>query len=523
MRTEIVNLNSRGEGNDVVLGLAEEIAEHYSLEQKKALHLRLLTEEMIELVKSLAGDFESAVYMESNKNECELNFKVKTIMDEEKRKKILLSTDNLSGETIISEKVRTILETGPYLYKKGESIEEEGIIKAEADVINEIGDDISEKKDEAYVWSLQSYAMSSFYDEENNINPEKWKEVRRSIIANIADDVRIYIFKDIVQVIAVYKYDEQDRNDLPIDPQFDPLKKIPVAGSVAQVKMVQLLFKNLPKKEASTEELAVTRIKIPSAAAPKGYVRTLIYEPKEVRDDDNSQCVLFIHGGAMVMPALPYHYRLARKMAKEARCRVIMPDYHLGPKYTPPIQYNEIFDVYTYMLENAKELKISTDSIAVAGDSAGGTLAVALCLMARDRGVKMPLAQLLFYPSLDSRLESDSMKKYTSVPVCNATAIKEYYKMCRPKGEEANSILSSPVEAQSLSGLPDAYVETAEFDALHDDGVLYANRLRDEGGNVVLNETKGTVHAFDMAKSSKILADAMSQRIMFLRRVFGMA
>ena len=132
----------------------------------------------------------------------------------------------------------------------------------------------------------------------------------------------------------------------------------------------------------------------------------------------------------------------------------------------------------------------------------------------------MPSGQLLLYPSLDARLESRSMKLYTDVPVCNATAVKAYYKLCSTKTPKKPREYISPAEAESLKGMPPTYVETAEFDCLHDDGILYADRLMKEHCDVVLNETRGTVHAFDMAKDSDVLKEALKRRVMFINDLF---
>lgn len=80
---------------------------------------------------------------------------------------------------------------------------------------------------------------------------------------------------------------------------------------------------------------------------------------------------------------------------------------------------------------------------------------------------------------------------------------------------------ASPIEAEDLSGLPPAYIETAEFDSLHDEGVMYAQALQTAGNPVELNETKGTIHGFEMAEKSKITANSVQRRVAFLKRVFA--
>ena len=137
----------------------------------------------------------------------------------------------------------------------------------------------------------------------------------------------------------------------------------------------------------------------------------------------------------------------------------------------------------------------------------------------------MPSGQILLYPSLDARLTSRSMELYTDVPIVNSEAVKFYYKICASKsaeeGSQARREYISPVEAESLAGMPPTYVETAEFDCLHDDGILYADLLAKENCEVVLNETKGTVHAYDMAENSSVLKESLEKRARFINELFG--
>ena len=299
------------------------------------------------------------------------------------------------------------------------------------------------------------------------------------------------------------------------------MKLIPVVSTKAQVRIAQLLYKQLPAKEVSNYLLKISRHQITVDTSPKRTLTTLIYTPTELENDKDTPCIILYHGGALVLPPLLYHFRLARIFANNVHCKVMMPLYDLAPKYLPPLQHEEAYYFYKHLRENASEYNINPEKIVVAGDSAGGTLCAALCLMARDRNLPLPYAQMLFYPSLDASLSSESMKKYTDVPIVNAKAVREYYKMCRMDAYKGNRDYASPAEAESLKGMPPSYVETAEFDCLHDDGIKYANRLRDSGCDVVLNETRGTVHAFDMAKNSRILENVMQQRISFLRDVYG--
>ena len=305
-----------------------------------------------------------------------------------------------------------------------------------------------------------------------------------------------------------------------ISPEFEVLRKIPVITSSRQIKMVQLLFGGLMKKEKGDDRLSVKQLKLPCAASPKGRLRTVSYAPKG-RENEVLPTVLLLHGGAFVFPAFPYHYRIARHTAIHSQCRVFMPDYDLAPNHKSPIQHEEAYLIYRHLLDNADKYLIDIKRLVLLGDSAGGTLCAALCARLRKEGLPLPKGQLLLYPSLDARLNSPSMKLYTDVPVCNSKAVIAYYKMCAPEQGETPREFCSPAEAPDLAGTPPTYVETAEFDCLHDDGILYAERLKDAGCEVVLNETKGTVHGYDMVKESSILKASYERRTKFINERFS--
>ena len=127
--------------------------------------------------------------------------------------------------------------------------------------------------------------------------------------------------------------------------------------------------------------------------------------------------------------------------------------------------------------------------------------------------------QMLPYPFLDARNESDSCKRFTDTPMWNSSLSNRIGPMTRVDKNDPNYVWYSPVEADSFEGLPPAYIETAEFDCLHDDGILYARLLREAGIDVTLNETRGTMHGFDIAVKAPITLAAMEERIAFMKRM----
>ena len=171
--------------------------------------------------------------------------------------------------------------------------------------------------------------------------------------------------------------------------------------------------------------------------------------------------------------------------------------------------------------EHAAELGVDPGRIAVGGDSAGGTLSVTSCLMARDRGAAVqPVFQLLVYPWLDGRNNSDSCRRYTDTPMWNSTLSQKVGPIIHPDPSAIPLAYRSPVEADSFAGLPPAYIEVAEFDCLHDDGVLYAELLKKHGIEVEFHEVKGAMHGFDTVFDTPTSQAMLARRCAYIRRMF---
>lgn len=231
-------------------------------------------------------------------------------------------------------------------------------------------------------------------------------------------------------------------------------------------------------------------------------------------------CLIYLHGGGFVLEAAGYHYDNAMRYAKEVGCRVVFPLYRLAPRYPFPAFFEDCYAAFRWAYDHADELGIDIEHIGIGGDSAGATLAVGVCLMAREREHPIKFRfQMLPYPFLDARNDSDSCKRFTDTPMWNSTLSERIGPMTKVSKNDPNYVWYSPVEAESLEKLPPAYIETAEFDCLHDDGILYAQLLRETGIEVTLNETKGTMHGFDIATKARTTLDAVAQRVNFMKRM----
>ncbi len=277
---------------------------------------------------------------------------------------------------------------------------------------------------------------------------------------------------------------------------------------------VAAAFLSLIPKNSPVSRLSMATKKI---AVEGGEINAYFYEPVGCNTD--LPCLIYYHGGGFVFKGAPHHYTLAREYARRTPCKVLFVDYRMLLKHQFPTSHEDCFTAYKWLLDNASKLGVDSERIAVGGDSAGGNLAAAMCLMARDRGVKPPCAQMLIYPATDRRMKTESMAKYTDTPMWNSKQNKKLWSWLVPEGAE-NIEYASVCECADLSGLPSAYVETAEVDCLHDEGLEYAQQLKDAGTCVVVNETHGTMHGYDIVTQGPTTRESMEKRLDFLRESF---
>jgi acetyl esterase/lipase len=225
-----------------------------------------------------------------------------------------------------------------------------------------------------------------------------------------------------------------------------------------------------------------------------------IYRPHEAQG-----AVIWLHGGGFVMGDIDSDDPWAIRLAAGSGATVISVGYRLAPENPFPAALDDAYAVLVWTVEHAAELGLDPERIAVGGHSAGGGLAAALALRARDEQGPSIRFQLLNEPGLDDRQESWSARNFTDTPWLyrdKVTAMWRYYLGSAPASPHA-----APARADDLSGLPPAYIATAEFDPVRDEGIDYAQRLLRAGVSVDLHQWPGTFHG-----SQAILSAAVSQR-----------
>lgn len=247
--------------------------------------------------------------------------------------------------------------------------------------------------------------------------------------------------------------------------------------------------------------------------AGKVPVRAFLISPKG--EKRKLPCLVYFHGGGFVFKAARYHYRNAAAYARTG-CRVLLVDYRLAPKFAYPVPNEDCFAAYAWAAEHAAELAIDPARLAVGGDSAGGCLAADVIFRAHRAGLPAPRFFMLVYPVLDRRMQMQSMQAFSDTPMWNARLNKKMWQYYLADGQ-----YRSPAEEGDFSFFPPTYLETAEYDCLHDEGVAFAEKLREQHVPVTVRETSGTMHGYDIVRRSAITQESIMARCAALATALG--
>lgn len=213
------------------------------------------------------------------------------------------------------------------------------------------------------------------------------------------------------------------------------------------------------------------------------------------RNDKAQPCLIYMHGGSWMLGSPETHWDIAAGLAAGAKLTVISVDYALAPEHPFPEALTQCAAVLEWAFENAEEIGIDKDRVAVGGDSAGGNLAAAIALKVRESQYRLS-AQLLIYPAVDFELSRPSYRENADGPLITTADMPATIAMYLPDPADWENPLAAPLRAKDHSGLPPAYVAVAELDPLRDDGIAYAEALRAAGVPTVLHQAAGLPHAY---------------------------
>lgn len=256
---------------------------------------------------------------------------------------------------------------------------------------------------------------------------------------------------------------------------------------------------------------------------PTGAVRVRIVRPSDAQG--SLPAVLYYHGGGWVMGDRKTHDHLIRELAVQARAAVVFVEYENAPEVRYPVNNEQAYAALEYVAASGKALGIDSTRLAVAGDSAGGNMAIAVTMMAKDRAGPKISHQLLFYLVTDDVSDNSSYRAFGNGPFLTRKAM-DYFLGANFPADRRQDVLAFPLRAsiEQLTGLPAATIIVAENDLLRDEGEAYGRRLIQAGVPVSTARFNGTMHDFVMLNplaASEPARAAISQGAARLRNAFG--
>lgn len=232
------------------------------------------------------------------------------------------------------------------------------------------------------------------------------------------------------------------------------------------------------------------------APTPAGQLPLRSYAPLPAADGKVPGLVVWLHGGGFTTGGLDTHDTLCRQLCAQSGQVIVSVDYRLAPEHRFPAAVEDSLSVLVWAADHAATLGARPGALAVGGSSAGGNLAAAVCLMARDRGGPAIRHQALVYPVVDATMRHDSYRRHATGYQLTSAAMAGYLANYMSPGLDPRTPRLSPLFAPTLVGLPPAHVVSAELDPLADEVAAYADRLEAAGLLLRHDRFDGAMHGF---------------------------
>ena len=224
-----------------------------------------------------------------------------------------------------------------------------------------------------------------------------------------------------------------------------------------------------------------------------------IFLPGEKMEDD-LPVFLFFHGGGWVTESIDNYERICARLASATNHIVVSVEYRLAPEYRFPVGLMDCYAAAKAFYTNRFLLNTDPDRITIMGDSAGGNLAAAVCMMARDRGEFYPKKQILIYPALNNCYTEESpfesVKTNGTGYLLTAEKMEDYLKLYESCPEDRKNPYFAPILEKDFRNMPDTLILTAEFDPLRDEGEAFGERLKAAGNRVEVHRIAGAFHGY---------------------------
>lgn len=263
------------------------------------------------------------------------------------------------------------------------------------------------------------------------------------------------------------------------------------AAYEAGAGVLEIAPRNLPRTEA-----------LEIQARDGAVLAARLYAPSAA---PNLPVLLYLHGGGFTIGSVRTHDALCRELAHQSGCAVVSLDYRLAPEHKFPTALHDAWDALQWLHAHASQLGLNAQAMAVGGDSAGGTLAAACAILARDAGLALKL-QLLIYPGTCAHQDTPSHTRYAHGLVLEQPGIAWFFNQYLRSDADRENWRFAPLMADDVEGVAPAFFCLAELDPLVDEGVQYADMLRMAGVAVDLQIYQGVTHEF--IKMGRVIAEA---------------
>jgi acetyl esterase len=274
---------------------------------------------------------------------------------------------------------------------------------------------------------------------------------------------------------------------------------------------------------ASAPMFALEDLPIPTRDG--ATIRARLYQAVEPSWAEPAPALVYYHGGGFTVGSVDTHDALCRMFARDGKCTVLSVDYRLAPEYKFPTAVDDAFDALSWLHAHAAEYGVDADRLAVGGDSAGGTLATVCAVLARDAGIGLAL-QLLIYPGTTGHQQTDSHSRFADGFLLSGDTIQWFFEQYVRDKSDRHDWRFAPLDGRrgepDFRGLAPAWIATAEYDPLSDEGDDYAEKLRALGNQVTLRRYPGMIHEFfKMGGFVPDVAHAHADAAAALRAAYG--
>jgi acetyl esterase/lipase len=296
-----------------------------------------------------------------------------------------------------------------------------------------------------------------------------------------------------------------------------------LAGITDPVQRRAAFLELMEAGAAEPDASVVTEDHLVPGAVGDPEVRLRSYRP--VGAEGRLPAVYYIHGGGMVIGAIETEDAIARWLCGAVGCAAVSVEYRLAPENPHPAPVEDCYAGLLWTAANAERLGIDPGRIAVYGGSAGGGLAAATAIVARDRGGPELAFQMLLYPMLDDRCCTPSCREIDDLGVFDGWASEEGWRALLGErwATEGVEPAAAPARSEDLSGLPPAWIDVGELDSLRDESISYALRLMQAGIATDLHVYPAVFHAWEVfVPGADASARVKAERVAALRRVFAL-